>query len=373
MKKAIFFDRDGTLIDEPFEDCPIDSFERFAFIPKVFRNLYLLRQNADYEFIIVTNQDGLGTEHLPEEKFYLYHDKMISTFEGEGIKFDAEHIDPSFPEEKSPGRKPGTGMLTDYMNGNYDLANSFVIGDRLTDVELGKNLGAKSIWFAPKEKENEVPDNLKDVCVFTSNDWDEIYRFIMLPERTFSVKRNTNETKIEVELNLDRSILPNISTGLGFFDHMLEQLAKHSGCSMTVKVEGDLHVDEHHTIEDTALAIGQAYRKAIGNKLGIERYGYCLPMDDSQAQVSIDFSGRPCLVWNADFKREKIGDMPTEMFYHFFKSFSDAAACNLNIDAKGNNEHHKIEAVFKAVAKSIKSAIKRDVNNMQLPTTKGLL
>ncbi len=374
MKKALFIDRDGTLIVEPPDDCQVDTLEKMEFIPGVFRNLYHISKNLDYELVIVSNQDGLGTPGYPEETFWLVQQKMLQTFENEGITFDNILIDKSFQADNSLTRKPRTGLLTKYMNGEYDLKNSFVIGDRQTDMELARNLGTKAILFAPDVAEDAGNDHPSDgpnswtVCC-----WDEIYQLVALGIRSAKVERNTAETKIKVELNLDGTGKYDISTGLGFFDHMISQLARHSGCDLTVKVNGDLEVDEHHTIEDTGLALGEAFYLALGNKRGTERYGYALPMDDCMAQAVIDFGGRPWLVWDTTFKREKIGEMPTEMFMHFFKSFSDTAHCNLNIKAEGSNEHHKIEAIFKAFARAIKMAIHRDVFNSVLPSTKGVL
>ncbi|WP_438268348.1 bifunctional histidinol-phosphatase/imidazoleglycerol-phosphate dehydratase HisB [Maribellus luteus] len=373
MKKVLFIDRDGTLNFET-EDEQIDAFEKLEFLPKVFRNMYNIRKNLDYELVMVTNQDGLGTDSFPEDTFWPVQNFILKAFENEGVTFDDICIDRSFPEEKLPTRKPGTAMLTKYMNGDYDLANSFVIGDRLTDVQLAKNLGAKAIFINNGDLAEELESKgLADTCALVSDDWDDIYACVASPQRTATVIRNTKETSILVELNMDGSGVCDISTGLGFFDHMLHQIGRHSGADLKIQVKGDLEVDEHHTIEDTGLALGEAFKKAVGNKLGMERYGFCLPMDDCLAMAAIDFGGRPWLIWEADFKREKVGDMPTEMFMHFFKSFSDAAACNLNIKAEGDNEHHKIEAIFKVVAKAIKMAIRRDVFNFELPSTKGKL
>jgi len=363
-KKVLFIDRDGTILLEPPTDYQVDSFQKFNFYPGVIRNLYQIQRDLDYELVMVTNQDGLGTTSYPEETFWPYQDKMLQILAGEGITFTNIHIDRSFEYENLATRKPGVGMLQAYFSDAYDLANSYVIGDRITDIQLAENLGAQSIYL--KEEANNR-------AALTTTSWDEIYTFLRLPDRVARITRNTNETKIQVELNLDGKGHMQIHTGLGFFDHMLEQLSKHSGADMNIQVQGDLHIDEHHTIEDTAIALGEAFLQALGNKMGISRYGYLLPMDDVLAQVALDFSGRPWLVWEAEFKRERIGDMPTEMFYHFFKSFSDAAKCNLNVKAEGTNEHHKIEAIFKAVAKSIKMAVARDVHNMALPSTKGLL
>jgi imidazoleglycerol-phosphate dehydratase/histidinol-phosphatase len=373
MKKALFIDRDGTLIFEP-EDEQIDSLEKLEFIPGVFRNLFNIRKNLDYELVIVSNQDGLGTDSYPEETFWPAQNKMLKVFENEGVTFDDILIDKSFPADNAPTRKPRTGLMGKYMNGDYDLANSFVIGDRLTDIELAKNLGAKGILINDGSLAEALEKTgLTEHCVLVSNDWDDIYACVAAPERTAEVKRTTIETDIFVRLNLDGSGVCNISTGLNFFDHMLNQIGRHAGVDLEILVKGDLEVDEHHTIEDTGLALGEAFLKAVGNKKGMERYGFCLPMDDCLAQVAIDFGGRPWLVWEAEFKREKVGDMPTEMFMHFFKSFSDAAKCNLNIKAEGTNEHHKIEAIFKALAKAVKMAIKRDIFNFELPSTKGKL
>ena len=373
MKKALFIDRDGTLIFEP-EDEQIDSLEKLEFIPGVFRNLFNIQKNLDYELVIVSNQDGLGTDSYPEETFWPAQNKMLKAFENEGVTFDDILIDKSFPADNAPTRKPRTGLMAKYMNGNYDLANSFVIGDRLTDIELAKNLGAKGILVNDGSLAEELEKTgLADYCALITSDWDDIYACVAAPERTAEVKRTTKETDIFVRLNLDGSGVCNISTGLNFFDHMLSQIGRHAGVDLEILVKGDLEVDEHHTIEDTGLALGEAFQKAVGNKKGMERYGFCLPMDDCLAQVAIDFGGRPWLVWEAEFKREKVGDMPTEMFMHFFKSFSDTALCNLNIKAEGTNEHHKIEAIFKAFAKAIKMALKRDIFNFELPSTKGVL
>lgn len=375
-KRALFIDRDGTLVKEPPVDYQLDSLEKLEFVPKVMRNLAFIRERLDFELVMVSNQDGLGTASFPEETFWPPHNLMLKTLAGEGVVFDDIRIDPSFPEENSPNRKPRTGMLTAYMDGSYDLENSFVIGDRLTDMELARNLGAKGIWLrtAGAEADQELrsyPVALSPVLV--TDDWDKIAEFLFAGERRASIRRVTKETDIYVEWNLDGRGKTEISTGLGFFDHMLEQIGKHSGTDLTVRVKGDLEVDEHHTIEDTALALGEAIRKALGDKRGIERYGYCLPMDDCLCQVALDFGGRPWLVWDAEFRREKVGDMPTEMFLHFFKSLSDAALMNLNIRAEGTNEHHKIEGIFKALARAIKMAIRRDIYRFELPSTKGIL
>lgn len=375
MKRALFIDRDGTLVIEPPVDYQLDSLEKLVFYPKVFRNLYFIRKQLDFEFVMVTNQDGLGTDSFPEDTFWPAHDKMLKTLEGEGIRFDDILIDRSFPEENSPNRKPRTGMLGRYLSGEYDLANSYVIGDRLTDMQLAANLGAKGIWLRPDDDEARqlLTENTAISPVLITDDWDRITEYLFAGERRATIRRTTKETDIFVEVNLDGHGRTEISTGLGFFDHMLNQIGKHSGIDLTVRVKGDLEVDEHHTIEDTAIALGEALLKALGDKRGIERYGYCLPMDDCLCSVALDFGGRPWLVWDAAFHREKVGDMPTEMFLHFFKSLSDAARMNLNIKAEGTNEHHKIEGIFKALARSIKMAIRRDIYRYELPSTKGAL
>ena len=379
MKKVLFIDRDGTLIKEVPPTYQIDSFEKLEFYPGMLTWLCRIAKEFDYELVMPTNQDGLGTTGFPEETFWLVHNFILKNLSGEGINFAEVLIDKSFASENKPTRKPGTGMFTKYINNpDYDLANSFVIGDRITDVQLAKNLGCKAIWLNndPNLGGSEVKDTLnalQPTIVLETTDWKKIYDFLKLGNRHVKHERNTNETKISIELNLDGNSKTEIKTGLNFFDHMLDQLGRHSGADLKIKVDGDLQIDEHHTIEDTAIALGEAFAKALGNKAGISRYGFMLPMDDCLAQVAIDFGGRSWLVWDAKFLREKIGDMPTEMFYHFFKSFSDAAKCNLNIKAEGENEHHKIESIFKALAKSIKMAIKRDADNMQLPTTKGIL
>ncbi|MEN0006195.1 MAG: bifunctional histidinol-phosphatase/imidazoleglycerol-phosphate dehydratase HisB [Bacteroidota bacterium] len=377
MKKLLLLDRDGTLIREP-EDYQVDALEKVVFYPKVFQYLARIVQELDFELVMITNQDGMGTPVFPEETFWPAHNHVLQAFEGEGIHFQKVLIDRTFPKDNAPTRKPQTGLLTQYMDGSYDLANSFVVGDRLTDMQLAKNLGAQGIWLntdpdlGAEELDNKA-EALSNTIALTTLDWEAIYRHLKLAQRTAQVQRTTKETDIKIELNLDGTGKAANQTGLGFFDHMLDQLVRHSGCDLTVSVKGDLHIDEHHTIEDTAIALGDAFYQALGSKLGIERYGYCLPMDDCLAQVAIDFGGRNWLVWEADFKREKIGEMPTEMFSHFFKSFSDAARCNLNIKAEGTNEHHKIEAIFKAFAKAIKMAKRRDPQHMQLPSTKGVL
>lgn len=369
-KRVLFIDRDGTLVIEPPIDYQLDSLEKLEFYPKVFRNLYFIKKNLDFEFVMVTNQDGLGTSSFPEETFWPAHNLMMKTLEGEGIQFEDILIDRSFPEDNAPTRKPRAGMLGKYMTEDYDLANSYVIGDRLTDVELAKNLGSKAVFL---NEEVAIPAELKEVCVLQTTDWDVISEYLFAGERKAEVKRTTKETDIYVSINLDGKGDTDISTGLGFFDHMLDQIGKHSGTDITIKVNGDLEVDEHHTMEDTALALGEALYLALGNKRGIERYGYCLPMDDCLCSVALDFGGRPWLVWDAEFKREKIGDMPTEMFLHFFKSLSDAAKMNLNIKAEGANEHHKIEGIFKSLARALKMAKKRDIFNYELPSTKGVI
>ncbi|WP_339738055.1 bifunctional histidinol-phosphatase/imidazoleglycerol-phosphate dehydratase HisB [uncultured Sunxiuqinia sp.] len=373
MKKALFIDRDGTLIREP-EDEQIDSLEKLEFLPNVFRNMHFIAKNLDYELVMVTNQDGLGTDSFPEETFWPAHNKMLLTFENEGVVFDDILIDRSFPEDNAPTRKPRTGLMGKFLDGSYDLANSFVIGDRLTDIELAKNLGAKGILINDGSLTDELKkQGLESFCTLVTTSWDAIYARVAAPERTAKVKRNTKETQIKIELNLDGTGKGDISTGLHFFDHMLDQIARHAGVDLTIRVNGDLQVDEHHTIEDTGLALGEAFKLALGDKRGIERYGYSLPMDDCLAQVVLDFGGRPWIVWDAEFKREKVGDMPTEMFFHFFKSFSDTSLSNINIKAEGENEHHKIEGIFKALARAIKMAIKKDLFNFELPSTKGAL
>ena len=356
MKKLLFIDRDGTLIEEP-EDEQIDSFAKLKFTKGVFKNLGFIRSKLDYEFVMVSNQDGLGTESFPEDTFWAVHYFILQTLESEGITFDNILIDRHFPEDNSPMRKPGTGMLTQYINNpEYDLAGSYVIGDRETDAELANNLGCKSLILGK--------DNLT---------WDKIAEILFAGERIAEVKRTTKETDIYIKVDLDGSGKCDISTGLGFFDHMLEQIGKHGKMDLTIHTKGDLHVDEHHTIEDTGIALGECILKALGDKRGIERYGYCLPMDDCLCQVVLDFGGRPWLIWDAEFKREKVGEMPTEMFIHFFKSFSDAAKMNLNIKAEGFNEHHKIEGIFKALARALNMAVKRDIYHFELPSSKGML
>ncbi len=375
MKKALFIDRDGTLIQEPPVTFQVDTLEQMQFLPAVMRNLYFIQKNLDFELVIVTNQDGLGTDSNPQENFDTVQGKMLETFAGEGILFDNILIDPTFPHENAPTRKPGTAMLKAYTTGDYDLPACFVIGDRLTDVQLAKNLGCKAIFmFEKNEAEKLLKENdLTTSCALVTTSWDEVADFLFAGERCASVQRTTKETDIFVDLDLNGNGKTNISTGIKFFDHMLEQIGKHAGINLTINVKGDLEVDEHHTMEDTAIALGEALYKALGNKRGIERYGFCLPMDDCLCTVALDFGGRSWLVWEADFKREKIGDMPTEMFLHFFKSLSDTAKMNLYIKAEGENEHHKIEGIFKALAKAIKMAIKRDIYAYELPSTKGVL
>ncbi|WP_452224493.1 bifunctional histidinol-phosphatase/imidazoleglycerol-phosphate dehydratase HisB [Lacinutrix chionoecetis] len=377
MKRILFIDRDGTIIKEPADE-QIDSFEKLVFYPKVFQYLGRIAKELNYEIVMITNQDGLGTEVYPEETFWPVHNFILETFKAEGIEFKEQFIDRTFAKDNAPTRKPNTGLLMQYYSEDYDLAHSFVIGDRLTDIELAKNLGAKGIFINDETNlgTNEITvkrEALDSFIGLESNDWEEIYTFLKAEERTGSIERNTNETKIKIDLNLDGTGKSNIETGIAFFDHMLDQIARHGQLDLNIKVVGDLEVDEHHTIEDTAIALGEVFAETLGNKLGIERYGFCLPMDDCLAQAAIDFGGRNWLVWEADFKREMVGKMPTEMFFHFFKSFTDGAKCNLNIKAEGTNEHHKIEAIFKAFAKAIKMAVKRDVEKMILPSTKGML
>lgn len=377
MKKVLFIDRDGTMILEP-ADYQVDNFSKLEFYPEAFTYLGKIAKELDYELAMVTNQDGLGTPANPEELFWPIQNFVVKAFENEGVKFSAIFIDKTFAHENAPTRKPGTAMLTKYINNpEYDLVNSFVIGDRITDVKLAQNLGAKGIFIANDEAlgADEINNNedLNEAIALKTTSWKEIYEFLKLQNRTASIVRNTNETKIKIDLNLDGTGKSDISTGIHFFDHMLDQIARHGQMDLVIKVDGDLEVDEHHTIEDTAIALGEVFAQALGNKLGIERYGFTLPMDDCLAQAAIDFGGRNWLVWEAEFKREMIGQMPTEMFYHFFKSFTDGAKANLNIKAEGTNEHHKIEAIFKAFAKAIKVAVKRDPEKMILPSTKGLL
>ncbi len=377
MKKVLFIDRDGTLIQETADE-QIDSFEKLTFYPKALSFLGKIAKELEYELVMITNQDGLGTEVFPEDTFWPVHNLILKTFENEGVVFDKIVIDRTFAKENAPTRKPNTGLVTEYFSDAYDLENSFVIGDRLTDIELAKNLGAKGIYINDETHlgENEITvkrSELDSYIALETNDWEKIYNFLKLEDRTAILKRKTNETDITIQINLDGTGQSKINTGLAFFDHMLDQLARHGQMDLQIEVQGDLEVDEHHTIEDTAIALGEVFSQALSNKLGIERYGFCLPMDDCLAQVAIDFGGRNWLVWEADFKREMIGKMPTEMFKHFFKSFTDGAKANLVVKAEGENEHHKIEAIFKAFAKSIKMAVKRDPEKMILPSTKGML
>jgi len=379
MKKVLFIDRDGTLAIEPPVDYQLDSLEKLEFYPKVFQYLSKIAIELDYELVMVTNQDGLGTDSFPEDTFWPAQNKVIQAFENEGVVFSEVVIDKTFPHENAQTRKPRTGLLTKYINSSeYDLENSFVIGDRLTDIELAKNLGSKGIFInnvdgLANEELSVMKSELETIIALETTDWKSIYEFLKLKDRTAEITRNTNETKIYIKVNLDGTGKSDISTGIDFFDHMLDQISRHGNMDLTIKVKGDLEVDEHHTIEDTMIALGEVFAEALGDKLGIERYGFCLPMDDCLAQVAIDFGGRNWLVWEADFKREMIGKMPTEMFLHLFKSFTDGAKCNLNIKAEGDNEHHKIEGIFKAFAKAMKMAVKRDPEKMILPSTKGML
>jgi len=378
MKKVLFIDRDGTLVLEPPVDYQLDSLEKLEYYPKVFQYMAKIANELDYELVMVTNQDGLGTDSFPEDTFWPAQNKIIDAFKKEGVIFSEVFIDKTFPHENAETRKPRTGLLTKYFSEAYDLENSFVLGDRITDMELAKNLGAKGIYLSedPELGADEIETSKQDILksiALTSTDWASVYEFLKLENRVEEITRNTNETQIYIKLNLDGSGKNDIDTGLSFFDHMLDQIGRHGAMDLTIKVDGDLEVDEHHTIEDTMIALGELFNKALGNKLGIERYGFCLPMDDCLAQVAVDFGGRNWLEWDAEFKREKIGDMPTEMFFHLFKSFTDGAKCNLNIKAEGTNEHHKIEGIFKAFAKAMKMAVKRDANKMFLPSTKGML
>ena len=378
MKKILFIDRDGTMVLEP-NDYQLDSFEKLEFYPKAFQYLGKIATELDFELVMVTNQDGLGTDSHPEINFWPVHNLIMKAFENEGVVFSEVLIDKTFPHENAPTRKPATGLLTKYIgNADYDLENSFVIGDRITDVELAKNLGSKAIFINTEEGLGSAEiaskrEELDSVIALQTTDWKTIYEFLKLEERSATISRKTNETDIYINLNLDGIGKSKIETGIAFFDHMLDQIARHGQMDLEVIVKGDLEVDEHHTIEDTAIALGEVFAKALGNKLGIERYGFCLPMDDCLSQVAIDFGGRNWLIWETEFKREMVGKMPTEMFYHFFKSFSDGAKANINIKAEGTNEHHKIEAIFKAFAKAIKVAVKRDTEKMILPSTKGML
>ena len=380
MKRILFIDRDGTLINEAPPTYQLDSFDKLVFYPGMFEYMGRIAREMDYELVMVTNQDGLGTASFPEDTFWPVHNLVMKSLEGEGIFFSNVYIDRTFPEENAPTRKPGTGMLTAYLNNDqYDMANSFVIGDRITDIQLAKNLGCRGIWLNndPSLGGAEIKDRAdelrKTTVALETTAWSDIYSFLKLGLRQVVHERNTNETKIRVELNADGSGKASIDTGIGFFDHMLDQIARHGNLDLAITVKGDLHIDEHHTIEDTGIALGEAFAKALADKRGMGRYGFALPMDESEAKVLIDFGGRNWIVWNAEFKREKIGEMPTEMFFHFFKSFSDAAKCNLNIECRGENEHHKIEAIFKAFAKAIRMAVKRDPFSGSLPSTKGVL
>ena len=378
-KKVLFIDRDGTLITDPPPSYQVDSFPKLEFYPHMFEYMTKIAKELDYELVMITNQDGLGTEEFPEDTFWPVHNFIMKTLKNEGIHFEKIFIDRTFPHENNPTRKPGTALLTEYLNNDsYDIANSFVIGDRITDVLLAKNLGCKALYLKNNESlgADEVTQSQQEVTkaiALETTEWKEIYEFLKLPSRKIYHERKTNETQISIELNLDGKGKADNKTGLAFFDHMLDQLARHGNMDLKIECKGDLHIDEHHSIEDTGIALGEAMAKALGDKRGIERYGFLLPMDDCLAQVAVDFGGRAWLVWDVEFKREKIGEMPTEMFYHFFKSFSDAAKCNLNIKAEGVNEHHKIESIFKAFAKAVKMALKRDVNNNALPSTKGIL
>ena len=376
-KKVLFIDRDGTLAREP-QDEQLDAFEKLVFYPKVFTYLGKIAEELDFELVMVTNQDGLGTPSFPEADFWPVQNFLIQSFESEGVVFSEVCIDRTFAKDNAPTRKPNTGLLTHFLTAEYDMENSFVIGDRLTDMELAKNLGAKGIFINDETHfgVDEITVSKTDLSAYIAletNDWKAIYRFLKLTKHEGKIKRTTHETDIDITLDLDGTGVSKIDTGLKFFDHMLDQLARHGQMDLQITVKGDLEVDEHHTIEDTGIALGEVFHEALGTKLGIERYGFCLPMDDCLAQVAIDFGGRNWLVWEADFKREKIGDMPTEMFHHFFKSFTDGAKANLNIKVEGNNEHHKIESVFKAFAKAIKMAVKQDIEKMVLPSTKGVL
>ena len=377
MKKVLFIDRDGTIIRETTDE-QIDSFEKLTFYPKALAYLPKIANELDYELVMITNQDGLGTESFPEDTFWPVHNFIVDVFKNEGVVFNEIVIDKTYAKDNAPTRKPNTGLLTKYFSEEYDLKNSFVIGDRLTDIELAKNLGSKGFFINDNTHlgTDEITvkrDELEEFIALETNDWQRIYEFLKLDNRTAEIQRKTNETDISIKLNLDGTGKSKIDTGIAFFDHMLDQISRHGQMDLEISVKGDLEVDEHHTIEDTAIALGEVFSEALGNKLGIERYGFSLPMDDCLAQVSIDFGGRNWLVWDADFKREMIGKMPTEMFYHFFKSFTDGAKANLNVKVEGENEHHKIEAIFKAFAKAIKASVKRDADKMILPSTKGML
>ena len=374
MKKALFIDRDGTVVVEPPVDFQVDSLEKLEFMPGVFRNLYFIRKQLDFELVMVSNQDGMGRPQYPEAVFNLVQDKILTAFRNEGVTFDGIHIDSSLPGDNLPTRKPGTAMLTDYLEGAYDLAASFVIGDRLTDIELARNLGASAILIGDPDRQQEIDEaGLTQWCCCIVGDWSEVYAYLLRNKRRAQVIRETSETRIRVDMSLDGTNHYKISTGIGFFDHMLEQIARHGGIDLEVEAGGDLNVDEHHTIEDTGLALGEAFSKALGDRRGIERYGFLLPMDESEAKVSMDFGGRSTLVWKAAFAREKIGDMPTEMFEHFFKSFTDTARCNLHIEVAGKNEHHKAEAIFKAFARVLQQAVRNNPWKSEIPSTKGSL
>lgn len=380
MRRILFIDRDGTLINEAPPSYQLDSFDKLTFYPGMFEYMGRIARELDYELVMVTNQDGLGTDSFPEDTFWPLHELVMRSLEGEGIYFSQVHIDKTFAKDNLPTRKPNTGMLEEYINNpEYDIPNSYVIGDRITDIQLAKNLGCKGIWLNNDPdlggaEINDKADELRQTSVaLETSDWSSIYSFLKLGLREVEHERNTNETKISIWVNIDGNGEAEIATGIGFFDHMLEQIARHGKIDLEIKAQGDLHIDEHHTIEDTGIALGEAFAKALADKRGMERYGFALPMDEADAKVLIDFGGRNWLVWNAEFKREKIGEMPTEMFFHFFKSFSDAAKCNLNIECKGDNEHHKIEAIFKAFAKAIRMAVKRDPISNYLPSTKGVL
>jgi imidazoleglycerol-phosphate dehydratase/histidinol-phosphatase len=380
MKRVLFIDRDGTLINEAPPTYQLDSFDKLTFYPHVFEYMHRIAAELDYELVMPTNQDGMGTPSFPENTFWPLHNFVLKSFENEGVCFSEVLIDRTFPQENAPTRKPGTGMFTKYLNSQeFDLANSFVIGDRLTDMQLAKNLGCKGIWLNndPGLGSGEIKDKVADLrqstIVLETTEWKRIYEFLKLGLRQVAHERNTKETRISIRLNMDGNGDAEISTGLGFFDHMLEQIARHGKIDLSIKVNGDLHIDEHHTIEDTGIALGEAFALGLADKRGMERYGFALPMDDAEAKVLIDFGGRNWIVWNAEFRRERIGEMPTEMFYHFFKSFSDAAKCNLNITCEGDNEHHKIEAIFKAFAKAIRMAVRKDPFSNYLPSTKGIL
>ena len=380
MKRILFIDRDGTLINEAPPTYQLDSFDKLTFYPNMFEYMGRIARELDYELVMVTNQDGLGTATFPENTFWPLHELVMKSLDGEGIHFSAVLIDRTFPSENAPTRKPGIGMLTGYLNNAaYDIENSFVIGDRITDIQLAKNIGCRGIWLnndaalgAEEVKDKAEALRIDGTIALETTSWSRIYEFLKLGLRTVVHQRNTNETKITVSVNMDGNGKGDISTGLGFFDHMLDQIARHGKIDLSVQVQGDLHIDEHHTIEDTGIALGEAFAKALADKRGMERYGFALPMDEADAKVLIDFGGRNWIVWNTEFKRERIGEMPTEMFFHFFKSFSDGAKCNLNIECKGDNEHHKIEAIFKAFAKAIRMAVKRDPLSNYLPTTKGI-